>query len=110
MIKLPVDNTPCKSFSVNTDVGVFRFRTYWNNLLSTWFIDIIGTDNQNVVSGIALLTGINNLVAGTGLDELKGCAMVVVDSSGNGNRTFDGFGKDALVYMTTGGEVYEPYG
>lgn len=110
MIELPVDNTPCKSFSVNTSAGVFRLRTYWNNLISMWSLDFIGTSDEVLIGGISLVTGVNNLIKGTGLDLFEGIALFVIDTSGNGNRTFDGFGVDAKVYMTLSGEVYLPYG
>lgn len=110
MIEVPVDNTPCRSFSFGTPEGVFRFRTYWNNILETWFLDIIGLDDVPILQGIALVTGCNNLIKGTGIDELEGKALVVVDSSGNGNRTFSGLGDTAKLYMTMTGEEYLPYG
>lgn len=110
MIEVPVDNTPCKSFSFTTSDGAFRFRTYWNNLASTWFLDIIDTDDSVMLAGIALVTGVNNLLKGTGLDLFEGKALFVIDSSGNGNKTFDGFGTDAKLYMTLTGETYLPYG
>lgn len=110
MIEVPVDNTPCKSFSFGTPEGAFRFRTYWSNLASTWFLDVINSDDSVLLAGIALVTGCNNLLQGTGLDLFKGKALFVIDASGNGNRTFDGFGTDAKLYMTMTGEVYLPYG
>jgi hypothetical protein len=100
MIQLPIDNYPCMSFSVTTDVGVLQFRTYWDSLLSVWRMDIIGSDGTDLLDGIALTTGSNNLIAGTGIPLLDGCALFVVDTSGSGNRTFDGFGRTAFVFMT----------
>ena len=100
MIQLPIDNYPCMSFSVNTDVGVLRFRTYWDSLLSMWYLDIIGADGSPLLNGIALLTGSNNLIVGSGVPVLDDCALFVVDSSGNGNRTFNGMGDAASVWMT----------
>lgn len=110
MTEVPVDNTPCKSFSFVTPEGAFRFRTYWNNLASTWFLDVIDQDDTTIISGIALVTGCNNLLQGTGLDLFEGKALFVIDYSGNGNRTYEGFGTDAKVYMTMTGEVFLPYG
>ena len=110
MIEIPLENKPCKSFSVVTDIGTLRLRTYWNTMASMWYMDYIGQDGANLLSGIALTTGSNNLIKGTGLVELDGCAIFMVDTSGAGNRTFDGFGTYARMFMTLPGETeINPY-
>jgi hypothetical protein len=109
MIEIPVENKPCKSFSVMTPIGVLRLRTYWNGMASMWYMDLLDKEGNGLVSGIALATGTNNLISGTGIPELEGCAMFVVDTSGNGNKTFDGFGDTTKLFMTFAGETIEYY-
>ena len=105
MIEIPTDNNPSKEFSVNTDIGTLRFRTYWNPLMSMWYLDVIGQDGLDLLSGIALTTGSNNLIRGTNVQELIGCAIFVVDTSGNGNTSYTALGITGRVFMTFPGEV-----
>jgi hypothetical protein len=109
MIEIPLENLPCKSFSVITDIGTVRLRTYWNGLASMWYMDVLGQDGNNLLSGIAMTTGVNNLIAGCGITDFDGCAIFMVDTSGAGNRTFDGLGSSARMFMTMPGETIRPY-
>jgi hypothetical protein len=111
MVIIPIEAIPCKSFSFNTDVGQFHFRTYWSDFNSAWYLDLLGDEDVPLLAGIALMTGTNNLLAGTGIAQLDGCQLFMFDESGKGNRTFDGFGTTAKMYMTfpADGEVL-PYG
>lgn len=104
MIEIPTDTSPSKEFSTNTDIGTLRFRTYWNSFMPMWYLDIVGQDGNDLLSGIALTTGTNNLIKGTNVQELDGCAIFVVDTGDKGNTTYGGLGTSVRVFMTFPGE------
>lgn len=86
MIELPIDNTPSKEFSVNTPVGVLRFRTQWDSFLGQWYMDIMSPTGETWINRVALTAGVDNLLAGCGVPELRDCAMFAIDTKDVGVR------------------------
>lgn len=86
MIELPLDNTPSKEFSVNTPVGVLRFRTQWDSFLGQWYMDILSPTGETWLNRVALTAGVDNLLAGCGIPELRDCALFAIDTKDVGVR------------------------
>lgn len=99
--RIPVTNSPCRSINVTFPNGVLKFRTYWcGYVTSRWLCDILDADDNPILIGVVLTTGIDNLIQGSGIESLYGIALKVVDSSGKMNTTIEGFGNTALLYAT----------
>lgn len=86
MIELPLDNTPSKEFSVNTPVGVLRFRAQWDSFLGQWYMDILSPTGETWLNRVALTAGVDNLLAGCGVPELRDCALFAIDTKDVGVR------------------------
>lgn len=86
MIELPLDNTPSKEFSVNTPVGVLRFRTQWDSFLGQWYMDILSPTGETWLNRVALTAGVDNLLTGCGVPELRDCALFAIDTNDVGVR------------------------
>lgn len=98
--KLPFDNNSCSNFTVTIGNTLFNFRSYWSGgVTNRWLCDIRDGNRNELLTGIALVTGTNDLIKGCGIDILAPYRLFVVDSSGSGNRTSGGFGSTAIVYM-----------
>ena len=81
MIELPLDNTPSKEFSVNTPVGVLRFKTQWDSFLGQWFMDILSPTGETWLNRVSLTAGTDNLIDGCGIPELRDCALFAIDTN-----------------------------
>lgn len=104
MIELPLDNTPSKEFSVNTPVGVLRFRTQWDSFLGQWYMDILSPTGETWLNRVALTAGVDNLLAGCGIPELRDCALFAIDTKDVGvraNATITAVGEIFYAFNTT---------
>lgn len=98
---LPVSNYPDSTFNFTTPTGVLKFRTYWTGAIgATWACDISDSNGSAIVTGLSLVTGIDNLLQGVGVDVLDDYRMVVYSAKGLQNNTVAGFGTDCkLLWM-----------
>lgn len=98
---LPITNYPDSTFTFNTATGILKMRTYWSgDISSRWMCDIYDANGNSLINGIALMTGCDNLLQGTGLDVLDPYRMVVYSLTGKENNTISGFGTDCkLLWM-----------
>lgn len=95
---LPITSYPDSTFNFSTLDGVLKIRTYWSGSIeSRWMCDINDSNGLPVITGIALVTGCDNLLIGTGKDLLDSYRMVVYSPKGKENNTIDGFGTDCLL-------------
>ena len=108
---VPADSSAARQFSITTDTGTFTFRTYWSgDITKRWLCDIIDANNELVLTGVVLATGINNLIQGAGVDSLEGWSLFVYDIDGTQNMTSESLGFSAKVYLVPPGEDFEfPY-
>ncbi len=108
MIEIPLDNTPSKEFSVNTPVGVLRFKTQWDAFLGQWYMDVSSSTGETLINRVALTAGVDNLLDGCGVPLLRDCAMFAIDTKDDvndygGNHKLDLYndiGKTYRVFMT----------
>jgi hypothetical protein len=104
MIELPLDNTPSKEFSVNTPVGVLRFKTQWDSFLGQWFMDILSPTGDTWINRVALTAGTDNLIDGCGIPELRDCALFAIDTNDVGvkaNATITAVSEIFYAFNTT---------
>lgn len=78
MITLPVNSSGARLFSVNTGTDIFAFRTYYTaGETPLWLMDIYDGDGVELLTGLALVPGSDNLLKGHG-DKLEGCQLYVL--------------------------------
>lgn len=107
---LPISNFPDSTFNFNVPNGVLKFRTYWSgDIGSKWMCDISDANGDAIVNGIALVTGCDNLIKGTGIDLLEPYRMVVYSPNGLENNTIDGFGTKCFVLWMEKTEVFQNF-
>ena len=104
MIQLPLAANPASRVTVDTGSGVFVFATYWLPIKRVWMMDILDSSSNLLLSGIALLPGIDNLLKGHG-ELFKGLVMQVQCVKGTANNTFDSLGNTAQVLWLTSDEI-----
>ena len=96
MIQLPLNNYPSATVTVDTGNGVYIFATYFMPTKSVWMLDILDSASNLLLSGIALLPGIDNLLKGHG-ELFKGICLQVQCNAGTFNNTSDSLGNAAQV-------------
>ena len=104
MIQLPLTANPASRVMVDTGNGVFVFATYWLPNKKVWLMDILDSSSNLLLSGIALLPGIDNLLKGHG-ELFKGLVMQVQCIEGTVNNTADSLGNTAQVLFLTSSET-----
>jgi len=104
MIQLPLAANPASRVTVDTGNGVFIFATYWMQVNKTWLMDILDSNANLLLSGIALLPGIDNLLKGQG-ELFKNIVMQVQCTNGTSNATADSLGNTAQVLWFTSSEI-----
>ena len=90
--------------TVDTGNGVFVFVTYWLPSKAVWLMDILDSSSNLLLSGIALLPGIDNLLKGHG-ELFKDSVMQVFCRIGTENNTSDSLGNTAQVMWLTSDEI-----
>lgn len=104
MIQLPLNNYPSAITTVDTGNGVYVFATYFKTTGNVWLMDIYDSASNLLLSGIALLPGIDNLLKGHG-ELFKGICLQVQCCAGTFNNTSDSLGNTAQVLWFLSTEV-----
>jgi len=104
MIQLPLAANPASRVTVDTGNGVFVFVTYWLPNKKVWLMDILNSSSNLLLSGIALLPGVDNLLKGHG-ELFKNSVMQVQCVNGTANNTVDSLGNTAQVVWLTSDET-----
>jgi hypothetical protein len=77
MINIPVDSYPCSDIDVpipDEKFGTLIFRTTWTiGQLPTWTLDILDENENNIIVGMNVLPGADNIIKGQAstLDEFR---------------------------------------
>jgi hypothetical protein len=85
--------------NVTTPLGVLTFRTYWQPLDSFWMLDISDSNGNPILTGMPLLAGCQNLIAGIGQSILDGYSLAVFVTGSGGERTPTCWGTTAALIM-----------
>ena len=104
MIQLPLAPNPSSRVTVDTGSGVFVFVTYWLPSKAVWLMDILDSSSKLLLSGIALLPGIDNLLKGHG-ELFKDLVMQVQCENGTLNDKVDSLGNTAQVLWFASNET-----
>jgi hypothetical protein len=98
---LPLQNY-AQFFSVTLNGLIYNFRTYWNSQPDAgWVMDIADQNNNSLVQGIALVTGVDILRQYHYLG-IAGQIYVVTKGDLLAAPTYAGLGSDTIVFY------YEP--
>ena len=103
---LPMTNDGARLFTVQTTAGNLAFRSYFATLDGVWFLDIADANGTPICTGIGLLAGTPNLLAGkTAGTALDGYGLEVTTGTGQGERSPEAWGTSALLVLHEPGEA-----
>lgn len=104
---IPFDNTGCRTIDVPLGENVYRMRTYFLPYISRWLLDIMDTQDNPIIMGICLNTGVENLVKGKSqLFDEQGIRCISLD--GTENNTPESLGTSCVVVYYEKGEYQPP--
>jgi hypothetical protein len=98
MTIIPLTNDGARTVTVETPAGQLQFYTYWQPLLSAWLMDIADGAGNPLLTGLALVAGTPNLLAGCGLSMFEGYALQVIEQDGD-SRNSAVWGNTALTIL-----------
>lgn len=102
MIEIPLTSEPSQTLSMNIDSVVYDFRVIYNTRAQTWSIGIT-IDSEAIVSGIAIVCGVDLVKQHPGVLLNNLYAFNVVDS--NLDATSSNLGSDVKLILLTDDEV-----
>jgi hypothetical protein len=105
MTVIPLTNDGARTMTCETPAGQLTFYTYWQPLLSTWLMDLSDGAGNPLLTGMALVGGTPNLLAGTGLSQFDGYNLSVVEGNGGNSRSIDSWGNTAVLCLFNPGET-----
>lgn len=100
---IPFTNDGCRTIDIALGENMFRLRTYYLPYTKTWIMDIMDQDEKPILMGIALNTGVANLVKGKG-KIFEGQTIRCVSIDGKENNTPESLGTSCFVYYYAKGE------
>jgi hypothetical protein len=106
---LPFTDDGSSKVTMPTSAGILTFVAYFMPLLPGWLVDISNANGTPLITGLNLVTNVDNLLKGQG-DILNGYTLRVYSVSGVDNNTPDSLGKDCQVLLFSPGEVVPAIG
>jgi len=104
---IPFDNTGCRTIEVPLGENVYKMRTYFLPYISRWLLDITDAQDNPIIMGICLNTGVENLVKGKA-QEFDEQTIRCVSLDGTENDTPDSLGTSCVVMYYEKGETPPP--
>ena len=102
-VEIPVTPAGDRAVTVNVGPDVFMFRTYFvSGQDDHWLLDIRDGQGRELISGINLAPGIDNLLKGRG-DALDGYQLVVLAGTGT-EKNMDAPGTTMFLVWFNPGE------
>lgn len=101
---IPFTNDGCRTIDIALGENMFRMRTYYLPYTRTWVIDIMDQEENPIVLGIALNTGVDNLVKGKST-LFQNQTLRCVSVNGTENNTPESLGTSCFVYYYPEGET-----
>ena len=101
---IPFTNDGCRTIDIALGDNMFRMRTYFLPYTKTWVLDIMDQEDNPIVMGIALNTGVDNLVKGKAKifeDQTIRC----ISLDGTENNTPNSLGTSCVVVYFPVGET-----
>jgi hypothetical protein len=98
-------NDGSRTFSVTTEVGLLTFVARWMPIEAAWYLDIYDGAGATIATGIALLAGCPNLIAGLGNTQLDGYALEVYAVSPGSERSPECWGVFAWLVLRSPGDA-----
>ncbi len=104
MLIIPVNSDADRRVQVLLGDNLLTIRTYWNDLVPAWYMDISDDAGNDIAIGIALVPVINLLKFSPTLTRIYGQFRIVTkDNSENDTET--SLGDTALLYWFAPGEA-----
>lgn len=101
---IPFTNDGARTIDIALGENVFRLRTYYLPYTTTWVMDIMDQLDNPIVLGIALNTGVDNLVKGKA-KIFQNQTIRCVSLDGTQNNTPDSLGTTCVVLYYPEGET-----
>lgn len=101
--KIPVNNTPDRQLDIVLGDNLLTLRTYFNQTLAQWFMDVSDGAGVMYARGLALVPWINLFEANPTLTRTLG-QFRVASLDGGENDTSDSLGQTAALYWFAPGE------
>ena len=95
MLILPMTNDGKRRVDIDIISNTFTFVTYWNYSTCMWYVDMIDSEGNDYLLGMALVPSINILKAHTVQVEETG-DIRVADITGTNNATVDSLGSEGV--------------
>ena len=101
---IPFTNDGSRTIDIALGENMFRLRTYYLPYTKTWVLDIMDQNDNPIIMGTALNTGVANLVKGK--DKIfEGQTLRCISTDGTENKTPESLGTTCFVYYYGKGET-----
>lgn len=104
---IPLTNDGARQVTVATNAGVYTFTTYYVPLIQSWLMDIDDADGNRLITGMNLVSGVDNLLKGSA-GKLNGATMRVYCTEGE-NNTPDSLGVTSFLVLFSQDEEIPEY-
>jgi len=104
MIIIPLNSAGARAINIDleSDIGVFTFRSYWNSTMQTWNLDIVDGGGNDVILGLPMVVGIDLLKAHPAIGDRIG-QLRVISATEENNRGEETMGTSAdLIHFAPG--------
>lgn len=102
--EIPFTNDGCRKIDVALGENMFRMRTYYLPYTKHWVLDIMDQDDNPIIMGISLNTGVDNLVKGKN-KMFQNQTIRCVSVDGKENNTPESLGESCFVLYYPEGET-----
>lgn len=100
---IPFTNNGARRMTITLGDNVYIMETYFLPNIKRWILDIYDTDENPVLTGISLNTGVGNLVKGKSA-LFDGQAIRCITTDGTENNRLDSLGTSCVVLYYEKGE------
>lgn len=102
---IPFTNDGCRTIDIALGDNMFRLRTTYLPYTKTWVLDIMDQEDNPIIMGIALNTGVDNIVKGKS-KIFQNQTIRCISLDGTENNTPESLGNSCVVlYYPEGEEV-----
>ena len=96
---VPLNGAP-QQFTIALGTTTYTLLMKWNNAQQGWFLDIGDVNNNSIVTGIPLVTGVD-LLAKYAYLNFEGSLYVQTQSNVDAIPTFTNLGTDSNLFFVT---------
>lgn len=101
---IPLTNDGCRTIDIALGENMFRIRTYYLPYTQTWVMDIMDQEDNPIIMGTTLNTGVDNLVKGKA-KIFQNQTIRCISLDGTENNTPNSLGTSCVVIYYPEGET-----